>query len=86
MPERFTRKHYSNLVFTFCDTKHTIVDYLYTWKTNSTGIPIVITQWCTENCKSDWGWWFDEQGMGIMGFFDRNEMVNAMLLHSDLVD
>lgn len=75
-----------NRVFTFCDRSHRFDQYKFTWNTNAKGIPLALTDWCTENCLCDWGWWFDEKGLGIVGFMNREEMIQAMLLHHDLVD
>lgn len=78
--------HDTEKVFTFCQRKHRVEEYPHIWRTGDTGIPISITDWCTNNCRSDWGWWFDHDSIGIIGFFDRDEMVNALLMHADLID
>ena len=73
-------------MFTFCDRSHRFDQYLFTWKTNAKGIPMSLTDWCMDNCWHDWGWWFDANAIGIMGFMDQEEMIHAMLLHVDLFD
>lgn len=83
---RHSFKHDPTQVFTFCNTKHRFDQYSFVWDTRSTGIPISITDWCKENCLCDWGWWFNAEGHGVMGFMDRDEMINTMLLHSDSID
>ena len=32
----------------------------YNVRMESNGVPQVYCQWCNENCKGKWSWWFDE--------------------------
>lgn len=35
---------------------------------------MTLTEWCKGNCANAWGWFFDKDEVGYLGFADKDEM------------
>lgn len=43
--------------------------------TKGTGPSGLFLNWCSDNCESPWGWYWDDDDNGYIGFADNAEMV-----------
>lgn len=48
--------------------------FLYIIKTTEANFPWSWAMWCKDNCKSIWGWWFND-GVCYIGFNNEEEAI-----------
>lgn len=75
--------HNPHKVFTkHCKGPLEIENYKWVYNIEMKGILMLWTIWLSENCKSPWAWWFDTDKNCHVGFVDRDEMINFILVYS----
>ena len=45
----------------------------YSVRISYKSVPYLLTEWCKTNCNNAWGWYFDKEDFGNIGFADKNE-------------
>ena len=55
----------------------------YTWQLclNKNGIPMEVIEWCRDNCRNQWGWWFDASTTAYIGFTNKADMVEFWIIN-----